>query len=379
MKGKRGLRANGALNSDRDNDVDIDTLTKSIGEWLRGTGPESDIVMSSRVRLARNVAHYPFVSRASEQDRGEIERYLRERIASSQVGSRLEYIDVGRLEEIDRQFLVERQLISREHAEAQGARSVAIDGMEQVSLMINEEDHLRIQCMHSGLDLAGAWEQIRSVDDQIEKVVPYAYHARLGYLTACPTNVGTGIRVSVMLHLPALVITRQIDKVFRSLHKISLAVRGLYGEGSQAMGDFYQISNQTTLGKTEEQLLQQVGEVVPVLIEYERRAREFLVRESQLNIHDQVSRAIGILRTAQTISAEETMQHLSRVRMGVLLGLIGDLKISDINVLLVRTQPAHLQKLRGVELDTNDRNIERARYLRQYFETADGGSSTNVN
>ena len=362
----------------KDSDVDIETLTQSIGEWLRGTGPESDIVMSSRVRLARNVAHYPFVSRATEQDRGEIERYLRERIASSPVGSRLEYIDVGRLEEIDRQFLVERQLISREHAEAQGARSVAIDGMEQVSLMINEEDHLRIQCMHSGLDLTGAWDQIRSVDDQIEKVVPYAYHPRLGYLTACPTNVGTGIRVSVMLHLPALVITRQIDKVFRSLHKISLAVRGLYGEGSQAMGDFYQISNQTTLGKTEEQLLQQVGEVVPVLIEYERRAREFLVRESQLNIHDQVSRAIGILRTAQTISAEETMQHLSRVRMGVLLGLIGDVKISDINVLLVRTQPAHLQKLRGVELDTNDRNIERARYLRQYFET-DGGSSTNVN
>ena len=359
--------------------MEIDNLTQSIGEWLRGTGPESDIVMSSRVRLARNVAQFPFVSRASEQDRGEIERYLRERISASAVGPKLEYIDVGRLEEIDRQFLVERQLISREHAEAQGARGVAIDGMEQVSLMINEEDHLRIQCMHSGLDLLGAWEQIRAVDDQIERVVPYAFHPRFGYLTACPTNVGTGIRVSVMLHLPALVITRQIDKVFRSLHKISLAVRGLYGEGSQAMGDFYQISNQTTLGKAEEQLVQQVGEVVPVLIEYERRAREFLVRESQLNIHDQVSRAIGILRTAQTISAEETMQHLSRVRMGVLLGLIEDVKISDVNVLLVRTQPAHLQKLRGIELDSNDRNIERARYLRQYFETTDGGSSTIVN
>jgi len=354
----------------------LESLTQAVGEWLRGTGPESDIVMSSRVRLARNVAQYPFVSRASEQDRADIERFLHERIAAAPVGRQLEYIDVGRLEEIDRQFLVERQLISRELAEAQGARSVAIDGREQVSLMINEEDHLRIQCMHSGLDLEGVWKQIKGVDEQIEKVVPYAFHPQFGFLTACPTNVGTGIRVSVMLHLPALVITRQIDKVFRSLHKISLAVRGLYGEGSQAMGDFYQISNQTTLGRTEEELVEQVGDVVPVLIDYERRAREFLVRETQQNVHDQVSRAYGILRTAQTISAEETMQLLSRVRMGVLLGLIGDVKISDINVLLVRTQPAHLQKLRGLELDTKDRNIERARYLRQHFE-AGGSGSTN--
>ena len=349
----------------------LDALTETVGEWLRGTGPESDIVMSSRIRLARNVAQFPFVSRTTDQERADVERFLRERIASAPLGGGLEYIDVGRLEEIDRQFLVERQLISRELAEAQGARSVAIDGREQVSLMINEEDHLRIQCMHSGLDLAGVWQQIKLVDDQIETVVPYAFHPRLGYLTACPTNVGTGIRVSVMLHLPALVITRQIDKVFRSLHKISLAVRGLYGEGSQAMGDFYQISNQTTLGKSEEELVEQVGDVVPVLIDYERRAREFLVRETEQNVHDQVSRAYGILRTAQTISAEETMQLLSRVRMGVLLGLIGDVKIADINSLLIRTQPAHLQKIRGVELDTKDRNIERARYLRQHFEAGD--------
>jgi protein arginine kinase len=359
--------------------VELDTLTQSIGEWLKGTGPESDIVMSSRVRLARNLAHYPFVSRANEQEKTEIEKFLKDRIATVPVGKSLEYIDVGHLEEVDRQFLVERQLISREHADAQGARGVAIDGLEQVSLMVNEEDHLRIQCMHSGLDLKGAWEQINTVDEQIEKVVPYAFHPRWGYLTACPTNVGTGIRVSVMLHLPALVMTRQIEKVFRSLHKIQLAVRGLYGEGSQAMGDFYQISNQTTLGKNEEELIEQVGDVVPVLIDYERRAREFLIRESQQNVHDQVSRAFGILRTAQTISAEETMQLLSRVRMGVLLGLIGDVKISDINVLLVRTQPAHLQKLRGEELDTADRNIERARYLRQHFESSGGTTRSQIN
>ncbi len=347
----------------------LDSLTTTIGEWLRGTGPESDIVMSSRVRLARNLPQYPFVGRASEQERGEIEQFLRSRLLGLPSPTPLEYVDVGGLDDLDRQFLVERQLISREHAEGTGSRGVAIDPREQVSLMVNEEDHLRIQCVHSGLDLDAVWRQIAAVDAEIESVVPYAFHSRWGYLTACPTNVGTGIRVSVMLHLPALVITRQIDKVFRSLHKISLAVRGLYGEGSQAFGDFYQISNQTTLGKTELELIGQVADVVPVLIDYERRARDFLVRETEQNIHDQVSRAHGILRTAQTITAEETMQLLSRVRMGVLLGLVDDVDVADINLLLVRTQPAHLQKLRGVELDTKDRNIERARFLRKYFET----------
>jgi protein arginine kinase len=233
--------------------------------------------------------------------------------------------------------------------------------------MVNEEDHLRMQVMQSGLDLQTAWERINRIDDFIEKRVNYAYHERLGYLTACPTNVGTGMRVSVMMHLPALVITRQIDKVFRSLQKISLAVRGLYGEGSQAMGDFYQISNQITLGRSEGELIKQVGDIVPVIIEYERQARTFLIKESHENLHDRVSRAYGILRTAQTISSEETMHLLSSVRMGVNLGLISDLEIPTINSLFIHTQPAHLQKIRGVELDTADRNIERARYLRRHL------------
>lgn len=357
--------------------MDLNNLTSTIGEWLRGTGPESDIVMSSRIRLARNLAEFPFITRASENDRNEIERTLRERILKIQEAGELLYINVSDLDGVDRQFLVERQLISREHAEGHGVRGVAIDPHEQISLMINEEDHLRIQCMHSGLDLQGAWRQISRIDDLLAEQITYAFHPKLGYLTACPTNVGTGVRVSVMLHLPALAITRQIEKVFRSLQKISLAVRGLYGEGSQAMGDFYQISNQITLGRTEEELVQQVGDIVPVLIDYERRAREFLVRESQQNLHDQVSRAYGILRTAQTISSEETMHLLSRVRMGVNLGLIQDLHIRDLNELFIRTQPAHLQKLRGIELDTADRNIERARYLRMHLNKEDGHNDKN--
>jgi protein arginine kinase len=229
--------------------------------------------------------------------------------------------------------------------------------------------------MQSGLDLAGAWERVNQLDDLIEEKTTYAFHEQLGYLTACPTNVGTGMRVSAMLHLPALVITRQIDKVFRSLQKIGLSVRGLYGEGSQAMGDFYQISNQVTLGLSEGELVRRVSDIVPVIVDYERQARDLLMKESHESLHDRVSRAFGILRTAQTISSEETMHLLSSVRMGVNLGLIKELDIAAVNELFLHTQPAHLQKLVGNEMEATDRNIERARYLRRYLNKEQTGPS----
>jgi len=359
--------------------VDLDDLVKASGEWLRGSGPEADIVISSRVRLARNLADFPFITRATEADRVQIEKLLRAQILNIEAREEILYVDVGELAGIDRQLLVERHLISREHAESRGARAVAIDRREKFSVMVNEEDHLRIQVLTSGFDLDSVWEQINRIDDLIESKVTYAFHEKLGYLTACPTNVGTGMRVSVMLHLPALVITRQIDKVFRSLQKIGLAVRGLYGEGSQAMGDFYQISNQVTLGKSEGALIHQIADIVPVIVDYERKARQFLVKESQENLHDRVSRAYGILRTAQTISSEETMMLLSSVRMGINLGLLPDLEIPAINQLFIQTQPAHMQKLTGSELDTSDRNIERARYLRQHLSRDNGNDQSQRN
>jgi protein arginine kinase len=350
-----------------ESNINLEQLASKSGEWLRGSGPESDIVISSRIRLARNLAEYPFIRRCTEQDRLDIEQSVKQFVQQVDQWHALSCIDVSTLCHVDRQFLVERQLISRELAEGEGPRAVIIDPQEKFSIMINEEDHLRIQVMNSGLSLEEAWEQIDQIDDLIESKTTYAFHERLGYLTACPTNVGTGMRVSVMLHLPALVITRQIEKVFRSLQKISLAVRGLYGEGSQAMGDFYQISNQITLGRSERDLIDQVREVVPAIIEYERKARDFLIRESQKDLHDRVSRAYGILCTAQTISSEETMHLLSSVRMGINLGLIDDLEIPTVNKLFIHTQPAHLQKLRGIELDVADRNIERAHYLKLHL------------
>ena len=351
----------------------LDQLAGQCGEWLRGTGPEADIVISSRVRLARNFADHAFVRRCNESQRAAIERQVRQQVARSAAWRESLYLTVNNLSAVDRQFLVERQLISRELADASGARAVLIDPRETFSVMVNEEDHLRIQVMHSGFDLRPAWEQINQLDDQLDDQFGYAFHDRLGFLTACPTNVGTGMRVSVMLHLPALVLTREIEKVFRSLQKMSLVVRGLYGEGSQAMGDFYQISNQVTLGKTEDQLIAQVSEIVPAIIEYERLARKSLLSQTGRDLHDRVSRAFGILSTAQTISSEETMHLLSSVRLGVNLGLLGDIEIPTINKLFIHTQPAHLQKLRGRDLDTAERNEERAAYLQRYLHGGDSG------
>lgn len=353
--------------------MDLDSLTKSSGEWLKGTGPESDIVVSSRVRLARNLAQFPFLNRANQQIRSEVEEYLREKVKNLDTVGDIDYINVDELEAIDRQFLVERQLISREHADIEGSRGVGIGSRENVSVMVNEEDHLRLQVLRSGFALDDCWQQMNDLDDQLEENVTYAYHESLGYLTACPTNVGTGIRVSVMLHLPALVLSKEIQKVFVALQKSNLAVRGLYGEGSQAMGDFYQISNQITLGKSEKDLIGRLNEVTPDIIRYERRVRGELVESKRRELHDQISRAFGVLSSAQTISSEETMHLLSSLRLGVNLGLIDGLEIPTLNELFIYTQPAHVQKLRHKELESGERNAARAAYLRQRLQDADAG------
>lgn len=350
--------------------MNLDTLTRTSGEWLRGTGPESDIVISSRIRLARNIAAFPFTNRASAYQKAEIETMLRDRVARLELDPRLEYINVPNLSPLDRQFLVERQLISRELAAAEGPRGVALGPRETVSLMINEEDHVRLQVMRSGFALDEAWSDIDRVDDLLEARVSYAFSEEFGYLTACPTNVGTGMRASVMLHLPALVWTKQIEKVFRALQKINLAVRGLYGEGSRASGDFYQISNQVTLGKSEQTILNEIREVIPQIITYERQARNAMLRESRQGMQDRISRAYGTLCSATMMTSEETMDLLSHVRLGVNMGLLEDVNIGVVNELFIHTQPAHLQKLMGSVLDGEERNAARARYLRTRLREA---------
>lgn len=344
--------------------MNLDSLSHNSGEWLRGTGPEADIVISSRIRLARNLSAFPFTNRASMHQKAEVEQHFRDRLGKLDFAPRLDYLSVAGLSPLDRQLLVERQLVSRELSSADGPRGVAVAPPETISIMVNEEDHLRLQVIRSGFTLDEAWSDIDRLDDALEQKVTYAFSEEFGYLTACPTNVGTGMRASVMLHLPALVLTKQIEKVFRALQKINLAVRGLYGEGSRASGDFYQISNQVTLGKSEVAILNEIREVIPQIISYERQARSTLTRESRQALHDRVSRAFGTLQSATMMTSEETMDLLSSVRLGVNLGLIEDITILTVNELFIQTQPAHLQKLMGTPLDGEERNSARARYLR---------------
>jgi protein arginine kinase len=350
--------------------MNLDNLSHASGEWLRGTGPESDIVISSRIRLARNLAAFPFTNRATAYQKAEIEALLRERITRLDMTPRLDYLNLSGVAPLDRQFLVERQLISRELAAAEGPRGVGVAPRENISLMVNEEDHLRLQVMRSGFTLDECWHEIDRVDDLLEQRITYAFSDQFGYLTACPTNVGTGMRASVMLHLPSLVYLKQIEKVFRALQKINLAVRGIYGEGSRPSGDFYQISNQVTLGKSEATILNEIREVIPQIITYERQARTTWLREGKQGLQDRVSRAYGTLCSATMMTSEETMDLLSAVRLGVNLNLLPDITIPTVNELFIHTQPAHLQKLMGTSLDGEERNAARARYLRSRLREA---------
>lgn len=344
--------------------MNLDSLTQSSGEWLRAIGPEADIVISSRIRLARNLSSFPFTNRSNTHQKAEIEQYLKARLDKIEFTPRLTYLTLPGLSALDRQLLVERQLISRELANSEGPRGVAFAPNEIISVMVNEEDHIRLQVIRSGFALDEAWQDADRLDDRLEEKVPYAFSEELGYLTACPTNIGTGLRASVMLHLPALVLIKQIEKVFRALQKINLAVRGLYGEGSRASGDFYQISNQVTLGKSETAIINEIRDVIPNIIAYERQARQTLTRENQSAVLDRVKRAFGTLRHATMMTSEETMDLLSSVRLGVNLGLLDDISIGEVNELFIHTQPAHLQKILGKELDSEERNAERARFLR---------------
>ncbi len=348
--------------------MELRELARSGGEWLRGRGPQAGIVVSTRVRLARNVAGYPFLKRMDDEQRRDVIEQIRSSARQQELLPNPCFVELDEVEELDRQFLVERHLISRELASREGPRAVLFDREEDKSLMLNEEDHLRMQLMRAGLQLDEAWQEASRLDDRLETCLDYAFSSRLGYLTACPTNVGTGLRVSVMLHLPALVITRQIEKVFQAIARMRLAVRGLYGEGTEAFGDFYQVSNQVTLGKTEDEILGQLKLAAPRIIQYEQKARETLSRESEVFLGDRISRAVGMLRYARQISSEETMSLLSAIRMGIDVGRVQGLDLETVNRLFIGTQPAHLQILRGTELSQENRDVARGETIREHLK-----------
>ncbi|MCM8812494.1 MAG: protein arginine kinase, partial [Candidatus Omnitrophica bacterium] len=279
------------------------------------------------------------------------------------------FVRMSELSEIDKQVLVERHLISRDLVTDNPAKAVAISADETLSIMANEEDHLRIQVLLPGFDLAACWEQAEKIDSQLEKKMNFAFSSRMGYLTACPTNVGTGMRASVMLHLPALVLTKQINRVIQAIVKLGLTVRGLFGEGTEATGNFFQISNQVSLGRSESEIIDNIFRIINQILEYEQNARTALLNQNRSSLEDQVWRSYGILKNAHIISSSESIELLSNMCLGIDVGTIKGLSRKAINELFILSQPAHLQKLESKKLSTHQRDVQRADLIRKKLKT----------
>ena len=364
----------------------LSDISNDINEWFSGSGPLSDVVISSRIRLARNLAGHKFLSHCSTAEKSAILEKLKDVIMSLDLGDQVFYISVDKTSALNRNFLVERHLISRHLALGKGPRGVVIARREFFTAMINEEDHLRIQVLKAGCQLSRCAEQINHIDDMIESKADYAFSPRFGYLTACPTNLGTGIRVSVMLHLPALKMTEQIEKFFDAAKDMNLAVRGLFGEGTEAASDLYQLSNQVTLGMSESEIVSQFeNKIIPEIVEYENAARNHLLSKQVETLDDKISRAMALLQNAHLISSQEALFLLSHLRLGINMhehmgastpaiqrlcrlrekvdGGKG-LSIATINRLFMLTLPAHLQLNHGKSLDSARRDALRAKIIR---------------
>ncbi len=342
----------------------LNELITHTSEWLKGTGPNSDIVISSRIRLARNLEKFPFPHWTNKKQAEDVLLKIEE--ARGKIGL-LDNTMVFRLldlDSIDKQFLIERHLMSYEHAQKTNFKAAIIDFEEIISIMVNEEDHIRLQVMQSGFNIYEAWNIVNKIDDALSKELVFAFSEEWGYLTACPTNTGTGMRGSVMLHLPALVMTRHINRVLAAIAKLSFTTRGLYGEGTEASGNFFQISNQVALGRSEEDIIDNINGFIRQIIEQEQQARESLLSNNKAMLEDRINRSYGILKSAHIISSQETVELLSMVRLGCDLGMIKDINRCTLNELFIITQPAHLQKIENKKLSQQERDVKRADIIR---------------
>jgi protein arginine kinase len=354
---------------------DIEILLKHKVSWLADCGPDEDIAISSRIRLARNIEGAPFPIAASpeqmEQTRNAIEMAVKKSrcLGSSVVSFRME-----ELEELDKQVLFERRLVSNEFTGKESGASLFVRQDESSGVMINEEDHLRIQALRPGFQLDEVWKAINKLDAQLEKQLPYAYDSKLGYLTSCPTNVGTGLRASVMMHLPGLVLSGQINAAIQGISKLGMAVRGIYGEGTENLGNLFQVSNQSTLGESEEQILDRLGGVIKQLINHEKNARLNLLENNQYFLLDHVGRSYGVLRHAYVLSSEEALNSLSGIRFGVDMGMFSSVDLHTVNELFLIINPAHLQKFARKNLDQKERDVFRATLVRERLKNINNGS-----
>jgi len=345
---------------------------QALSPWMKEGGPESDVVLSSRIRLARNLRNRPFPLRATPAQSSEVLDQLMDLADSGRLGGmgQLEAIRIDDLTDLEKMVLVEKHLISPALANESRSAGLILSHRENISVMINEEDHLRIQCLSPGFQVRETWDWASKIDDLFEENLEYAFDEKLGYLTSCPTNVGTGLRASVMMHLPALVLTGQINRILSAVTQVGLAVRGLYGEGSEAIGNLFQVSNQITLGQSETEIIDNLYRVTRQIADQEREARRRLMAESRLRIADRVRRSYGILRHAEIIDSKESAQRLSDLRLGVSLGLVPEVSEQTLNELLVSTQPGFLQHSHGGALSPEQRDVKRAELIRRRLAEA---------
>jgi protein arginine kinase len=345
--------------------VNLNDLLKQDSEWLKGTGPHANIVMSSRARLARNIEKIPFSNWANKKQLEDISSMVKAAASSINMLKTSTWIDLKNISEVDRFFLVERHLMSPEHSKDVDYKALIIDPKEILSIMVNEEDHIRMQVLQSGLNLKECWRVIDELDTEFSKRLPFAYSAKWGYLTACPTNTGTGLRVSVMVHLPALVFTGQIGRVLQAIAKLGLNIRGLYGEGTEAMGNIFQISNQVSMGTREEDMIDNLERITTQIVAREESTRKALSAKNKEGLMDKAYRAYGTLKSAHIITSNETVTLLSAIKLGVDLGIVKDIDRRLLNELFILTQPAHLQKLEGKSLNSTERDVKRADLIRE--------------
>ena len=343
----------------------LDDIIHSTGEWLKGTGPNANIVISSRIRLARNLSKVPFPNRSTKKQLAEVLTTVEHAFSEIDMFQGSMFLNLSELDNVDKQFLVERHLMSHEHAAGGEGKALIVSKEEMISVMINEEDHLRVQGLQSGFNLNEIWKIVNLLDDSLSQKLDYAFASDWGYLTACPTNTGIAMRGSVMLHLPALVMTKQINKVLAAIAKLSFASRGFYGEGTQATGNFFQISNQVSLGHSEEDIIQNINGLIRQVIEQEEQARQALLLQNRSMLEDKIYRSFGILKNAHIISSQETVELLSMVRIGIDVGMVKDVDRKAINELFIMIQPAHLQKIEGKKLSSNERDSRRATLIRE--------------
>jgi len=345
-------------------------MKQAISPWMREDGPDNDIVLSSRIRLARNCAEASFPLISNRGNLEEIRQFFRQEFEhqSYEDYEDFEFVSMSDLTPIERRVLVEKHLISPHLAKHTQTAAALISKNEQVSMMVNEEDHIRMQLYFPGLQLSTALEKAFELDDWIEEKVNYAFDETKGYLTTCPTNVGTGMRASVMMHLPALALTKQINRMIPAINQLGLVVRGIYGEGSEAVGNIFQISNQITLGKSEEDIVEDLQSVVQQLIEHERKARGRIMEQSHTRLEDRIYRSYGILEYSRIIESKEAATCLSNVRLGIDLGIIENVSRNILNELVVLTQPGFLQHYAEKTLTANERDVLRASLIRERLQ-----------